>query len=102
MLSHSLHQTAQAQAEELSRKLESRRGSCLLAQQGSGEAEPFLLAGFAGLRDHKPTTTTAGRDNPLLAEAGEGLVRLYSAWGKPVQADEWRKRLETTRSHPEN
>jgi hypothetical protein len=33
-----------------------------------------------------------------LAETLEGLVRLYDAWGKKDQADEWRKKREATKA----
>ena len=37
---------------------------------------------------------------PRLSEALERLVQLYDAWGKPDEADEWRKKQEESKSVP--
>ena len=64
-------------------------GQSLLAQQKYAEAEPLLLQGYRGLRAnedlHNPEV------DRLAGEARGRLVRLYEAWGKPVEAARWRE-----------
>ncbi len=64
-------------------------GAALLGQGKYAEAEPLLLEGYGGLKKLSPAIS-ADADLP---EAGERLVRLYSAWGKPDKATEWQQRL---------
>jgi tetratricopeptide (TPR) repeat protein len=66
-------------------------GGCLLRQKRYADAEPLLLAGYAGLNRHEKAIPA--RDKARLSEALERLVRLYDAWGKPEQAAAWRKQL---------
>jgi hypothetical protein len=66
------------------------------------EAEPFLLDGYAGLKDNASVPTPAqigGFDRRR--EALERVVRLYEVWdkaepgrGHDAKATEWRKRLD--------
>jgi hypothetical protein len=48
-----------------------------------------LLESLAGLK------TILGQDHPLSKKATQHLVELYEAWGKPVQAAEYRTLLST-------
>jgi len=64
-------------------------GAALLGQGKYAEAEPLLLAGYEGLKKLSPAISADAN----LPEAGERLVRLYSAWGKPEKAGEWRQKL---------
>jgi len=71
-------------------------GASLAGQGKYAEAEPLLIAGFEGLKKLSPAISVdAG-----LPEAGQRLVRLYSAWGKPEKAGEWRLRLASTKNNP--
>ena len=65
-------------------------GVSLLGQGKYAEAEPLLLAGYDGLKKLSPAISVDAN----LPEAGQCLVRLYSAWGKQEKADEWRRKLE--------
>jgi serine/threonine protein kinase len=66
-------------------------GSALLGQGKYAEAEPLLIAGYEGLEKLSPAISVDA--NP--PEAGQRLLRLYAAWGKPDKADEWRRKLES-------
>jgi tetratricopeptide (TPR) repeat protein len=68
-------------------------GASLLGQSKFAEAEPLLIAGYEGLKKLSPAISVDAN----LPEAGERLMRLYSAWGKHDQADEWRRKLSSTR-----
>jgi Tfp pilus assembly protein PilF len=61
-------------------------GASLLGQGKYAEAEPLLIAGYEGLKKLSPAISADAN----LPEAGQRLVRLYSAWGKPEKAGEWR------------
>jgi serine/threonine protein kinase len=71
---------------------QSQLGGSLLGQQKYAEAEPLLLAGYKGLKERE-ARIPAG-DRKRLTEALERLVQLYDVWGKPGQAQQWRKELE--------
>jgi hypothetical protein len=64
-------------------------GASLLGQGKYAEAEPLLIAGYEGLRKLNPAISVDSN----LPQAGERLVQLYTAWGKPDQAGEWRRNL---------
>jgi len=66
-------------------------GASLAGQRKFAEAEPLLLEGYAGLLER--VKTIPAYDMDTFTDAGERIVRLYEAWGKPAQAAEWRKRL---------
>ena len=63
---------------------ESFLGESLLAQGRYSEAEPFLEAGYAGLRDQR------GEAFPRTREALARLVELYERWGKDDLARRYR------------
>jgi hypothetical protein len=65
-------------------------GASLLGQGKYAEAEPLLLSGYEGLLKQSPAISVDAN----LPQAGEMLVQLYAAWGKPDKADEWRQKLE--------
>jgi hypothetical protein len=66
-------------------------GGALMGQKKYDQAEPVLIQGYEGVR------ARAGRippqDRSRVAEAGERVVRLYEAWGRPEKAAEWRTKL---------
>jgi hypothetical protein len=72
-------------------------GACLLGQQKYAEAEPLLLRGYRGLRQHEQRIPAAFRQ-ARLTEAAERLVQLYEAWGKPDETTKWRKELEAIKA----
>ena len=49
-----------------------------------------MIEGYEGLRKLSPAISVDAN----LPEAGQRLVQLYTAWGKPEKAAEWRQRLE--------
>jgi tetratricopeptide (TPR) repeat protein len=67
---------------------ESRLGGCLTALRRCDEAEPLLLNTYAALR------IAPNVPRSRLRQAGERIVRLYEAWGKPEKTAEWRQKLE--------
>jgi hypothetical protein len=56
---------------------------------GTGKIEPLPSLGYEGLRKQSPAISVDAN----LPEAGQRLVRLYTARGKPDQAGEWRRKL---------
>jgi len=68
--------------------VQSLLGAALLGQGKYAEAEPLLIAGYEGLKKLSPAIAVEAN----LPEAGQRLVRLYTAWGKPDQAGEWRRK----------
>ena len=62
-----------------------------MMKQGRVEAEPLLLAGYAGLVRHKAAIPM--RNAGYLSQAGEWIVELYRSWDQPNKADEWRAKL---------
>src|SRR5262249_52899030 len=61
-------------------------GGCLAAQGKFAEAEPLLLAGCQGL------TQLQGAPVKPVAKAFDRVIELYEKWGKPEQAEAWRKK----------
>lgn len=63
---------------------ESVLGGCLAALKHFEEAEPLLLKSYAALKTKRP----AG--DRRLEQAGKRLAKLYSLWGKPNKAAQYR------------
>jgi eukaryotic-like serine/threonine-protein kinase len=61
-------------------------GHCLAKQGKYAEAEPLLLAGYEDL------LATKGVPARQLGRAGDRIVLLYERWGRPEQAEAWRKK----------
>jgi serine/threonine protein kinase/lipopolysaccharide biosynthesis regulator YciM len=73
--------------------LKSLLGGSLLGQEKYAEAEPFLLAGYEGMREREDQITTSiGRMR--LRESLERLVQLYEFTGPHERAARWRQILE--------
>jgi tetratricopeptide (TPR) repeat protein len=68
-------------------------GEALLDQTKFGDAEPLLLSGYQGMKQHQDLIPS--QDRPRLTKALKRLVKLYEAWGKEDQASKWRNELET-------
>jgi serine/threonine-protein kinase len=67
-------------------------GEALAGQREFPAAEPLLLDAHKALTERRGKIPPLERDATLRG-AAERLVRLYEAWGKPDQAEEWRKKL---------
>jgi hypothetical protein len=77
---------------------ESVLGEILTRQQKYAEAEPLLRSGYEGLKERVRATEPEPRSVSALrvarlARAGERLVELYDAWGRPDEAAAWRARV---------
>ena len=66
-------------------------GNSLLGQGRYAEAELLIVPGYEGMKSRKAKIPAVGK--PRLAEAAERVVRLYEGWGKPGQADAWKRKL---------
>ncbi len=64
-------------------------GEALAEQHQFDKAEPFLVAGYEGLKQQE--ATLPARDKFRVAAARERLVKLYRDWGKPTEASKWEK-----------
>jgi hypothetical protein len=53
----------------------------------------MLREGYQGLKERQERIPYVYRKKRP-AEAAGRLVQLYETWGKPAQANEWRKRVE--------
>jgi serine/threonine-protein kinase len=67
-------------------------GSCLVHQKRYDEAEPLLLSGCEGLRQHAAEIPDGWK--PRANADLQQLVQLYEATGRSDEAAEWRKKLE--------
>ena len=63
-------------------------GGCLFALKRYADAEPLLVSRFDAFRGAKDA------QKQVLQTAGERVVKLYEAWGKPEKALEWREKLK--------
>jgi serine/threonine protein kinase/tetratricopeptide (TPR) repeat protein len=93
LLREALSILGKKQPESLTTSLaRSSLGAVLAARKSYAEAEPLLVQGYEGIRARE------GQISPLyarfrIAEAGQRIVRLYEAWGRPQKAAEWRAKL---------
>jgi non-specific serine/threonine protein kinase/serine/threonine-protein kinase len=71
-------------------RAESLLGASLAGQKQYAEAEPLLLEGFQGMAARKERIAVPDRYH--LEGAGQWIVQLYEAWGKPAKAAEWKKK----------
>ena len=74
---------------------ESVLGAALTAEQKYAEAEDLLVDGYQGMIER--TATIPADSNVALVRAGEWIIELYRAWGKPERAGEWSNRLAAAR-----
>ena len=73
-------------------------GASLLGQKRYGEAEPFLLSGYGGLKAREVKIPAPSKKR--VAEAAARIVSLYDAWGKKEKAAEWRAKLAKVFQEP--
>jgi hypothetical protein len=91
VLGECLEKRAKALPDHWSRfHTESLLGGCLIGQKKYAEAETHLLSAYRGMKDREKTMSPALK--PRLSEAAGRLIRLYDAWGKMSQAEEWRRK----------
>ena len=64
-----------------------------MGQKNYAEAEPLLLQSYQGLQQRQASMPPILNAPRRIRESLERLVQLYDAWGKPVQATEWKKKL---------
>jgi hypothetical protein len=69
----------------------SQLGGSLLRQGRYAEAEPLIIAGYEGMKARAAKIPGPGKHR--LREAGERVIRLYEALGKPDQAAAWKAKL---------
>ncbi|HTE43072.1 MAG TPA: tetratricopeptide repeat protein, partial [Steroidobacteraceae bacterium] len=67
--------------------IESMIGANLTLMKGYDEAESMLVA------SEQKLVAARGEGAPIIADARQRLVDLYTAWGKPEAAERWRRRL---------
>jgi len=73
-------------------RVETLLGASLAGQKKYAEAEPLLLEGYEGMSARKDRIEVP--DWYHLGRACEWLVQLYEAWGSPVKAAEWKRKLQ--------
>ncbi len=71
--------------------VQSLLGRALVGQKKYAEAETLLVQAYEGLVAHADEIPKT--DLRRLAQAGESIVTLYEAWGRPGEAAEWRARV---------
>ena len=91
----SLATTAASDSWQLA-NIQSLLGACLSDQRQFAAAETLLLDGYKGLKTRENSIPPEAK-SPLLAEAGQRLVRLYQSTNRPTQATEWNEKLKPTR-----
>jgi hypothetical protein len=67
-------------------------GGSILGQKRFSEAEPLLLTSYEGMKQREDEMPIDRRDR--VGSALERIVQLYTEWGKPAQAADWKKKLE--------
>jgi hypothetical protein len=65
-------------------------GAALLGQKKLAEAEPLLASGYEGMKQQEAQV----RSRRYLREPLTRLVQLYTDWGKPDKAAEWKAKLD--------
>jgi COMPASS component SWD3 len=74
-------------------------GGILLELKKYAEAEPFLLAGYAGLKEREDVLPAAGK--ACLTVSLRRLVQLYEATAQPEKAAEWKKLIQLDQAKAE-
>jgi hypothetical protein len=66
-------------------------GEAMVNLGNYAEAEPLVVPGYEGMKARAARIPVP--DTPQLLKAAERVVRLYEAWGKPDEANGWKKKL---------
>lgn len=74
-------------------------GHSLAGQKQYADAERHLVAGYDGVHSAVDKIPAADRD-AIVQRIVERIVLLYEAWGKPVQANDWRSKLHVSPAEP--
>jgi hypothetical protein len=82
----------QSPADWMMFQAQSLLGAALVGQKKYSDAEPLLLAGYAGMKQRESDIPMESKRR--LVEALGRLVQLYDGWDKNDKADEWRKKLD--------
>src|SRR5262249_26300624 len=69
-------------------------GRSLLGQGKYAEAEPLIVSGYDGMKAREQKIPGMAKNR--LGAAADRIVRLYEAWGKPDEADKWRRKVGLT------
>ena len=69
-------------------------GASLAGQRRFAEAEPLVVGGYEAMAAKR--ASMAAYFQGYLVSSGQRVVDLYTAWGKPAVAAEWRKKLAAT------
>jgi serine/threonine protein kinase len=67
-----------------------RLGATLMGKRKYEEAEPLLISGYEGMREHEGAIRER---NKVLAETLQNIVPLFEATSRPEQATDWRTKL---------
>ena len=78
--------------------LRSQLGETMVGQNRFAEAEPLVVQGYLGQK--KLVAKMPREARGYLITAGERIVDLYEAWGKPDEATKWRMEVEEIRARP--
>jgi tetratricopeptide (TPR) repeat protein len=68
-------------------------GASLAGQKKYAEAEPLLLQGCQGLQQRQASMPPFFNATRRVTESLQRLVQLYDAWGKTVEAAEWKQKM---------
>jgi len=71
---------------------QSSLGAAIAGQKRYAEAEPLLAGGYEGIKQREGGLYPDQKK--YLSEAGERVVAMYQAWGKPEKVAEWRAKLK--------
>jgi hypothetical protein len=69
-------------------------GASLLGQEKYAEAEPLIVTGYEGMRSREAKIRP--HEKSFLVEAGERVIQLSEAWGKPEEVAEWHRKIRPT------
>jgi len=63
-----------------------------MGEKKYAEAEPLVLSGYQGMKERESKMPMGAK--AFLKEDADRVVELYTAWGKPQKAAEWREKLK--------
>ena len=66
-------------------------GAALLGQQRYAEAEPLLLQGYQGMKEHETINLLV---KSQVTEVGGWIVRFYESTNQPDKARAWREKVK--------
>jgi eukaryotic-like serine/threonine-protein kinase len=72
-----------------------RLGATLMGKRKYEEAEPLLISGYEGMREHEGSIRERTK---VLTESMQSFVQLFEATSRPEQAAEWKEKLAFVQS----